>query len=175
MFDQLPFGGGASIGFVPVNLATAANPSAYANMRDVNKFLNILIVTGVGTAGEDIVITLKQATSKAGAGAKELLIKRAAYKVGVGATLPALDKWTVNTACSNESPIASLNTADHDQAENVGMELIRVRPQDLDMENGFSFVMVNVAKVTNAQIGVALFIPEGVAYEGADVNGIVLP
>lgn len=171
MFDQLPFGGGASIGLVPTLLNAAANNANWANLRDVNKFLCALIATNRGTDGDDIVVTLEQATDNAGTGAKALSIERVAYKVGDPGI--SSDVFTVDETITNEAPVASLDTDGYDAAQNDFLLLLRIRPQDLDMDNGFSHVRVSIAQTTAAQIGTVLYVPEGYAHSGAEVVGVV--
>lgn len=137
--------------FVPVNMATAANDGDWVSLRGFNKLL-ILLFKGIGTAGEDPVFTLRQATDVAGAGAKALDFTVIRSKVGATA-LNAIGVFTetTQTAANTFTDIAS--------AENEAMILVEVLAEDLDVSGDFDCVQLQIPDVgTGAQIGCGLYI-----------------
>lgn len=172
MFNQLPYGGGASIALAPVDLAAAAVQTLWANTRDVNQFLWLMLYFGAGAAGEHATITLNQATSNAGAGSKALSIKEVWYKRGnaafTNANASVQDRWTKSGLATREIPISSYaTTTDRVSGANHFLAAIRISPKDLDLAGGFRFVQGAIADVgATAQLACGLWIPEGFAYSG---------
>lgn len=162
-YDQLPFGGGVSMGIKPGSIASN---SLWASCACVNRYLNILIAAGAGA----LVINLQQATSSGGAGAKALLIERIARKTDVGVGV-IKDIFVSNAAVDNENPVASLDTT-ATAATQSELILLRVRPQDLDLENGFSWVRAQISGA-GAAAGCVLYLPEGPVYMGSGVPGVL--
>jgi hypothetical protein len=115
MMSQLPYGGGATVGLFPVNLATAANNAAWVSTRNINEYMAIMFFSGVGAANEDPVLSLEQADDALGTNAVVLGLKRVYYKVGTLATLglltAAVDQWVQDTAVTTEIPAATYSTA----------------------------------------------------------------
>src|SRR5262245_34257679 len=71
-----------SEGFLPVNMATAANDSDWVKVTNFQR-LFVVLFKGVGANGEDPTLTIEQATSAAGGSSKglnftELFVKQAA-------------------------------------------------------------------------------------------------
>lgn len=159
------------LGAGPVNFATAANNGAWVNMAEAEA-MNVLIVTGVGTAGEDPVITLEQAKDASGTGAKALTLRYVAYKIGATAINAAADVWVEVTSISRDNPAASYTNTDG--AENEFIVLVYVLAQDLDINNGFKFIRGKVADVgSGAQLGVILYVPSGRHYKGKSANSFL--
>jgi hypothetical protein len=176
LFKKLPYGGGASLALAPVDLSAAAVSTLYANMRDVNDELWLLLFFGVGTAADEAIITLTQATSSAGAGVKALTVKEAWYKRGgptiTNANASTRDVWTKSTLMTREAPTATYITAsDRVAATNQFMAAIRILPGDLDHANGFTYVKGAVNDVgANAQLCFGLWVPEGYALAGSNLS-----
>jgi hypothetical protein len=140
-------------GFVPVNLATAANTGDWFSLANYGR-IAFLFHKGAGTAGEDPVITIQQATAAAGTGAKALNVTRVDTKQG--ADLAAIGTFTVSTSASPATnDTFSTNTwTNSTLAEEQAIVVIEFRAQDLDVNNGFYFVQASIADVgTNSQIG----------------------
>jgi hypothetical protein len=151
-------------GFVPVNLATAANTGDWISLANFDR-VAILFHKGVGTAGEDPVITIQQATAAAGTNAKALNVTRVDKKQG--ADLTAIGQFTVSTSASPATnDTFSTNTwTNSTLAEEQAIVLIHFRAQDLDVNNGFYFIQASIADVgTNSQIGGIMVIPYGARY-----------
>jgi hypothetical protein len=178
MFSQLPFGGGVSIALAPVDLSSAATTTLYAKVRDINDFLWLVFFLKAGTAADEATLNLVQATSAAGANAKVLNIKEVWFKKGgpTFATAPATnDLWTKSALATREASIATYATAtDRVAATNDFMAAIRISPKDLDAAGGFGWVRGGCTDVgTNAQLGMAFWIPEGIAYSGTAAPSIL--
>ena len=140
--------------FVPVDLHTPANGGQWVDMKYIGRLLCVLFKSA-GTAGDDPVITLKQATSNAGAGAKSLNFTRARTKIGAIATTP---QWTTTT-------LGAANTFAPTSAASPAVIAVEVQPNDLDLNNGFSFVQLSIPITgTNPQLGTAFYIAYGIKY-----------
>lgn len=171
MFDSLPFGGSASVALAPVNLAAAAANSLWASVRDCNDFLGLLVFLGAGTATQDITITLQQATTSGGAGAKALQIKEAFFKRGnagfTAANALVQDRFVKTALFNREVPANNYATAaDRVATTNDFMTLIRISPKDLDMAGGFRYVRAQFNQPAAAQLAVAFWLTMGSAYNG---------
>lgn len=136
-------------GFVPVDLSAAANNGDWLSLRDYNH-ATIIFFKAAGTAGDDPVLTLQQATDNTGTGAKALNFTELWQKQG---TLTSVGTFTRKTQ-------SAANTyTDTDSAENQGIYVLEIDADMLDVDNGFSHVRLNVADVgSNAQLGCALAI-----------------
>jgi hypothetical protein len=142
---------------IPVNLATGANAGAWVSLKNYSH-CTIAIFKGIGTAGEDPVISVLQATAVAGTSSKALNTARLSAKIGA-TTLAAVAAFTEVTQA------AAATYTDAASAENEALWLIDVNAEDLDVENGFDCLSVSIADVgTNAQIGCALYILSGPRY-----------
>ncbi len=179
MFSQLPLGGGVSIALAPVDLQTAQN-GTWAKISNVNKGLILLVFAKAGTAGDNLTINLQQAQDASGTGAKALSIYEVFFKKGATAftTAPNTnDKFarSPSTPENRETAISSYATAtDRVAATNDFMCAIRISPSDLDAANGFMYVRPQFSDVgTNAQLGFALWVADGYAYNGVDVPSLL--
>lgn len=176
LFKQFPYGGGASVALAPVDLSVAAVNTLYANMRDVNDELWLLLFLGVGTAAEEAIITLTQATSNAGAGVKALTVREAWYKRGgptfTNANATTRDIWTKSALMTRDAPTATYITAsDRVAATNQFYAAIRIMAGDLDNANGFTFVRASINDVgAGAQLAFGLWYPEGYAISGSNLS-----
>src|SRR5690349_13417263 len=81
------------VAFVPVDTQTAANNGDWVSMKNFDR-LTVLFVKAAGVAGDDPVLTMKQATDVTGAGAKALNFTRVDSKVGVQT---GIGSFTTNT------------------------------------------------------------------------------
>ena len=152
-------------GFVPVNLATAANNGDWVSFADFNR-LAIVLFKGAGTAGEDPTITVEQATAAAGTGNKALNFTTVYKKQG--ADLAAIGQFTTVTQAAG-------NTFTHDAlAEEQAIVVIDVKSSDLDVNNGYQFVQAKIADVgSGAQIGCVLYLAYGAKYQQATLPSIL--
>ena len=143
--------------FVPADMHTSANNGQWVDMKFISKLLCVLL-KAAGTAGDDPVITLKQATSNAGANAKSLNFTRARTKIGAIATTP---QWTIATQ-------SAANTYTPTSAASPALIAVEVSQTDLDLNNGFNFVQFSIPSTgANPQLGTAFYIAYGVRYAQA--------
>ena len=172
MFNDLPFGSPSSLALAPITLVGGARETILARVRDVNEFLWLWFVLGIGTATEDVTVTLTQATNNADAGSKALTVREAWYKKGgptfTAANSATTDKFVKSTLMTREAPAATwVTTTDRVAVTNLFVGLIRISPKDLDHANSFKYVKASFNAVTNAQLVTALWIPQGLAYSGS--------
>ena len=176
LFSQFPFGGGASVALAPVDLASGAQTSLWANVRDINDFLWLYWYFGAGAAAEHATLTLQQARTSSGGSAKALSVREVWFKRGnaafTAANASTSDQWAKSALATREAPIASYATAtDRISAVNHFVAAIRVSKSDLDGANGFSYVGASCNDVGVAvQLGFALWIPEGFAYLNSPIS-----
>ena len=151
-------------GFLPVNLATAANDGDWVSMKNYSE-LHIVFFGAPGAAAEPATITVEQASAVAGTGAKALNFTTA-YKKQAATNLQTTAAWTkITQAAANTLALGS--GADGDKAAIV---VITIHAEDLDTEGGFDCVRGRVADVgVTSQLGAMLYIL------GAPRHGSVLP
>lgn len=137
------------LAFGPVNLATAANNGSYVSLKNFHR-ATLRFIKGVGTAGEDPIITVTQATDVSGTGAKALNFDRLWIKQHASA-LPATFTRTTKSTFNNTYTNDTL-------AEELAVIEIDILPDMLDVDNGFDCVAISVADVGSAaQLGVAFY------------------
>ncbi len=145
-------------GFIPVDMQSAANNGQYVNMSLCDRCV-VVLFKAVGTAGDDPVFTLQQATSTGGGGLKALNVSRLRIKVGAIASTPL---WTIVTQT------AAATYTNTDSAEAASVIATEVLATDLDMANGFKYMRLTIPDVGgNAQLGCAFYILCGIRYAGA--------
>lgn len=153
----------------PVDLQTGANNGAWVSMKECAG-MNVILIKGVGTAGDDPEFSLAQAKDASGTGSKALTIRRLDYKVGTSgaAFTSTTDLWKRVSTIDRDNPASSYDTDGIDGAENQLVLSAYVLPQDLDHANGFSYIRGVVADVgANAQIGAMIYVPSGRVYQGS--------
>ncbi len=147
-------------GFNPVNMATAANNGDWVNMERYERCV-VLLFKDASTAGDDPTLTLQQATSNAGANAKNLLFDTIWVKQDT--TLAAVGTYTKVTQT------AATSYTDATSAEDTAIWIVEIRAEDLDVSGGFTHVQASVADTgTNAQLGALLYIMLDPKYTGGD-------
>ena len=137
-----------TVGFVPVDMQTGANNGDWISMRDYNRLVFVLF-KAAGTAGDDPIFKLQQATSNAGAGVKDLLFDVYYTKIG---TLTSLATFTRNTqtAATSCQPTSAASQA---------IICVEVTAANLDVTNNFDHVQLSVADTgSNAQLGCSFVI-----------------
>lgn len=146
---------------IPSDLSGAANNGDWVSLKNFAR-ATVLVLKGAGTAGEDPVITLRQAKDVAGTDAKALTFTRVDEKVGVQTGIGQFT--TVEQAAAN----TYTNTA---SAEAQAVFAIDVLASTLDINNGFDCLQVQIPDVgTNAQLGCALYLLREPRYA---TNGVV--
>lgn len=135
-------------GFVPIDMQDGANAGDWVSLENYRR-LEIILFKAAGTAGDDPVITVSQATANDGTGSKALNFTVIYEKVG---TLASTTAWTRQTQSAGNT---YENTA---SAEAQAIIVIEIDAAMLDVDNGFTFVQASVADVgTNAQLGCILY------------------
>lgn len=139
-------------GFVPVNMCTADNTGTYVNMGKYNRAVCVLFKS-LSATSEDPVLKVQQATSAAGAGAKDLLFTRYRVKKALVGALGAVGQFTQVTQTAATSVTAEV------EAENEALVAVEIKADDLDVNNGFKFINASVADPGNtAQLGCVFYI-----------------
>lgn len=148
-------------GIIPVALNT--NPgsvSDYVSMKGYGR-CTIIFFKGVGTNGDDPIISLKQATKVDGTGVKALPFTRVDKKQAA-TNLLSTGTFTTSTSASPASN-DTFNTTNgtwtnSDLAEQAALVVIDVKAEDLDIDGGFDCISALVADVgTNAQLGCLMY------------------
>lgn len=144
---------------IPVDLQTGANSGDRVSMENYERCVFVLL-TAIGTAGDDPVISAQQHTAASGGTPANLNFTRIRHKVGATAVGAVGDFTLVEQAAA-----ASYDTDGIDGAENEALICIEVKASDLT--DGYKFISFNVADVGgNAQLGAALYIMCNPAYAG---------
>lgn len=145
---------------IPIDLAAGANTGDWINVSNYQHF-GILYLADVGTAGEDPVITVLQATDNAGTGSKALNFTRIATKQGATA-LSAVGTFT-NTTQSSANTYSSATGG-----ENEELYLIEFDAADLDVSGGFDHISVTIADPgTAGKLGTVIFLGNQARYAQA--------
>ncbi|MCA9013869.1 MAG: hypothetical protein KDA77_00935 [Planctomycetaceae bacterium] len=145
--------------FMPIDLSTATNVGDRINFQSYDRCVFVLMAS-VGTAGDDPVISAQQHDAASSGNSKALNFTRIRHKVGV-TDIDAVGQFTL----VKQSASDSFDTAAIDGAENEMLIAIEVLAEDLDSENGFTFVSFNVADVgANSQVGAGFYILQGADY-----------
>lgn len=144
--------------FVPVDMQTAANNGDWVNLSRWGRCVAVLF-KAAGTASDDPVFTLKQATNAAGDNPKELNFTNIWKKVG---TQTAVDAFT------KASQAAGNTHTDLVSAEAQAIFAVEITAADLDSSGGFTHVQLSVPDVGgNAQLGCGFYIMLDPLYGGA--------
>lgn len=143
-------------GFVPVNLATAANAGDWVSMKGFSR-CTVVFFAAAGTAGDDPTLTIEQATAVAGTGNKALNFTR--LDVKQGADLAAIGAFTAVT----QSAANTYTEATSAEAQKIWV--VDIKADDLDADNGFDCIQASISDVgSNAQLGCLLYILWGARY-----------
>lgn len=135
--------------FVPVDMSAAANAGDWISMENYKRAVFVLF-GAAGTAGQDPVFTLEQATAAAGTGNKALTFTTIYSKVG---TLTGVTAWTRTTQA------AATSYTDAASAEAQKLIVVEVDASELDVNNGYKFVQLSIPDVGAAsQLGCAFCI-----------------
>lgn len=150
-------------GFIPVDMSAAANDGDWVSLENFRSCL-VVLYKAVGTAGQDPTLTIEQATSAAGGGAKALNFTRVHSKQAA-TNLQGTGQFT-------KVEQAAANTYTHtDGAEQAALWVVEIQSDDLDKANDFKFIRGRVADVgAAAQLGSLLYILGNPRYETAPEN-----
>lgn len=139
-------------GFLPVDMNTGANDGDWVQLREYQTLI-VLLYGAVGTAGDDPILTLEQATDVAGGGAKPLAVIDEVYQKQAAANLLAVGQYTRVTQA------AAATFTNLTAAEQALIWAVEINANELDQENAFTAVRARVADVgAAAQLGSMVYI-----------------
>lgn len=151
-----------SCDIVPAFAPTDIDTDADGDWVDVSEYTGCLVVLfkAAGTAGDDPSIRLLQATSTAGAGAKDLTFTSLRYKIAT--SLATQGNWTV----ANLNATADLDLAtpvDYGSDNKQGLFVVDIASEDLDTDNDFKYIQLSIEgdDLGNPQYGAGLYILYG--------------
>lgn len=137
-------------GFAPIALTTARTGDV-VSMKNYRRCL-VVFFKGIGTAGQDPVLTLDQGTSVAFSTNKALTFTTI-YKKQDVTSLADVGQWTKVTQS------AATSYTDLTAAEQEALWVIDVKQEDLDTANDYDCIRASLNDVgTNSQIGCVLYI-----------------
>ena len=135
--------------FVPVDMKTGANTGDWVSLADYHRCVAVLF-KAAGTAGDDPVFRLQQARDNIGSGVKDLNFTTVYSKVGTQTGIASFTRTTQTAATSY---------TDATSAENQALIAVEINAADLDVNGGFTHVLLSVADVgVNAQLGCAFYL-----------------
>ena len=139
-------------GFVPVDMQTASNPGDVVSLKNYNH-LTVILFKGIGTDGQDPVLTFEQGTDVA-FGTNKVLANIDEFW-----QKQATDLTTVGTFTRVTQTASQTVTLDGTSAQSQGVYVFEIDATDLDVDGGYDCVRVTVADVGgNAQLGCLLYI-----------------
>lgn len=150
---------------VPVDSQAGANNGDWVSMKGYDR-CTILVVKAAGVAGDDPVLTVRQAQDVAGTGAKALNFTRVDAKVGVQTGIGQFT--TVNQAAGN-------TYTDTVSAEAQAIFAIEFKSEDLDVNNGFDCLQLSIPDTgaAGAQLLTALYVLRGARYGSAPLPSAI--
>lgn len=151
---------------VPVDSQSAANNGDWVSMKNFDR-LTVIVFKAAGTAGDDPVITMKQATDVSGTSAKALNFTRVDSKVGAQT---GIGSFTTNTQAAGNT------YTDTASAEAQGIFVIEFQSSDLDVANGFDCVQLSIPDTgsAGAQLLCGLYILRGARFAGAGLPSAII-
>lgn len=149
------------LGFKPVAMNSGANNGDWVSMKGYNRCA-VIFVKAVGTAGDDPILSFKQALDVSGGTPKALAVSRIDKKQAA-TDLTAVGTFTKSTSdapASNDTfNLGNGTWTNSDLAEQAAIVIADIKAEDLDIANGYDCVTCNIADVgTNAQLGTLLFV-----------------
>lgn len=135
--------------FVPVDFNAAAQTGDWVSLKDYRRCACVLF-GAAGSSGTDLTVTIEQATSVAGAGAKALDFTRIDKKEG--AALTAIGEFTEVTQAAGNT----FTTANNEQTQQI--YVIDFGADDLDVANNFDCLNMSVNAGNAAKVVAGLYI-----------------
>ncbi len=136
--------------FPAVDMTTGANTGDWLSLENYKGCI-ILLHAGLGTAGDDPVMTLQQATDAAGTGAKTLALPAGSNRVwDKQAATSHASTGTFSVVAATDAKITTTAgdyTGNATSAEQDLIVLIDIHAEDLDVDNDFTFIQASVADV----------------------------
>lgn len=151
---------------VPVDSQSGANNGDWVSLKNYER-CTVVVIKAAGVAGDDPVITLKQATDVSGTGAKALNFTRVDSKVG---TQTSVGQFTTNTQAAGNTYTDAVS------AEAQGIFCIEVQGADFDVANGFDCLQVSIPDTGSggAQLLTAIYILRGGKFDGAIAPSVIV-
>lgn len=141
-------------GMEPRDLAAAAQSGDWVGLKEYDH-LAVVVIKAAGAAAENATLTVEQATSNAGAGAKALNFTRVDRK-------EAADIETVGEFTKVTQAAANTFTLDGDSE---GIYVVEFDGQDLDIAGGFAYVRATFGDVgVTAQLAAVVYLLSGARY-----------
>lgn len=129
---------------IPDIVAGDANADLAGDWVKISNYTRayLCIIKPAGSAGDDLAIHLQQATSAAGANAKDLNWTKMWYKKGSTNSFAAVPTWTAVTLSTAASDVDLDGAATGDLAldTSAAVILVEVLAESLDANNGFKFI-----------------------------------
>lgn len=142
-----------SIGVAPSDLSSAASTGKRIYMSEVES-VDVVLIKGAGTAGDDPAVTLVASTAATGGTSANLAVI-SSYHLKDATALAGTETWakkTQSAAAVVSDPGGAGTSAEHQQ-----IAVIHVR--GADMPAGKPYLSLNIADVgANAQLGAVLYI-----------------
>jgi hypothetical protein len=144
-------------GFLPVDLTTAANDGDWVRLSARYPHCQVTFFKEPGAAADNCTLTLEQATSAAGAGAKALNFTRAFHKTAATNLQGTADYTMVDQAAANTFTVAN-------NGDKAAIWAVPINLEMLDRAGGFAFIRGRVADAgaTAGQFGCLFYIFLGV-------------
>jgi hypothetical protein len=141
---------------IPVDSQAGANNGDWVSLKNYDR-CSVIVYKAAGVAGDDPVLTMKQATDVAGTGSKALNFTRIDAKVGVQT---GIGTFTTVTQTASDTYTDTVS------AEAQAIFVIEFKAEDLDVNNGFDCIRFSVADTGagGAQLLCALYVLRGVRY-----------
>ena len=152
--------------FRPIDMQDGTGEHVTGDWLSLKNWERVICVLmgGVGTAGQDPVITIEQASTNTGTGAKALTFD-SIYRKQAATDLLSTGVWALTEQ-------TAANTYSHaDAAEQVKIHAVELKATDLDVDGGFDHIRMTVPDVGGAaQLGAGLYILCGPRYPNAPAN-----
>ena len=140
----------------PVDSQTGANNGDWVSLKNYDR-CTILLIKAAGVAGDDPVITVRQAQDVSGTGAKALNFTRIDAKVGAQT---GIGQFTTVTQ------VAANTYSDAVSAEAQAIFAVEFRAEELDVNNGFDCLQLQIPDTGSAcaQLLTAIYVLRGARY-----------
>lgn len=151
---------------VPVDLTTGTNTGLRVCLRDCEA-VDLVVMSAVGTAGQDMVIDIQQANAATAGTVKDLdVIAHMFYKTE--AILDGDELWVEQTQ-TEASEIAI--TALYPIAEEQDIAVFHIEAADMDFAGGYYWAFLTIADVgANPQLGCVFAIRTGLLVQRKPSN-----
>jgi hypothetical protein len=152
-------------GFPPVDLSAAAKDGDWVGLRHYRR-VAVVFAGGVGTSGEDPVLTIEQAQDASGTGAKALNFTTVYVKQSA-TDLSDVTGWTKVVQAEGNTYTSGTG------AEEALIWVVEFQASDLDVANGYRYVRGRLNDVgVGAQPGYLFYLLADPAHQAAPENAL---